>query len=484
MGKDGILSLDYQALYESVAAGTTDDKVVGDGDFDGIGRAELEELRESGLRPEHALLDLGCGVGRLAQFAIPFLAHGEYVGVDISPTMIERARRRCDAIESACRVSWKVEPASELGFPDAAFDVVCAYSVFTHMEHEDAYRYLKEALRITRPRGLCLVTCLPIDTPYGADVFVASAGVPLAARWSQVRNVVTSRELMSTIARLAGWVVLDWRPSRAGQTLCVLQKPDGAAPGTSPAVGSGRDLTPPLGLIRLIGNAEWSDFSAVGNEYLGHFQDLCQLRPDEAVLDVGCGSGRMALPLTRFLTKGSYEGFDVSGPCIEWCARAITPRFPRFRFQTADVRHDLYNPAGRYAAAEYEFPYADRTFDLVFLTSVFTHLLPEAMDRYLAEIARVLDRGGRCLVTYFLMNEESAAAIAGGGCSWTLAHRMGVCSIEDPAHPESVVAYDEGHVREAFAAHGLAIRAPIRHGSWCGRTRALTYQDVVIADKR
>jgi hypothetical protein len=61
---------------------------------------------------------------------------------------------------------------------------------------------------------------------------------------------------------------------------------------------------------------------------------------------------------------------------------------------------------------------------------------------------------------------------------------MGVCSIENPARPESVVAYDEAHVREAFAAHGLAIRAPIRHGNWCGRARALTYQDVVIADKR
>jgi ubiquinone/menaquinone biosynthesis C-methylase UbiE len=39
----------------------------------------------------------------------------------------------------------------------------------------------------------------------------------------------------------------------------------------------------------------------------------CGLRPDEKILDVGCGIGRKTLPLTQYLTKGrEYEGIDIN----------------------------------------------------------------------------------------------------------------------------------------------------------------------------
>ncbi len=47
----------------------------------------------------------------------------------------------------------------------------------------------------------------------------------------------------------------------------------------------------------------------------------------------------------------------------------------------------------------------------VLLTSVFTHMLPQDMDNYLSEVARVLKPDGRCLITYFLLNPESLALI-------------------------------------------------------------------------
>src|SRR5687768_5417535 len=66
-------------------------------------------------------------------------------------------------------------------------------------------------------------------------------------------------------------------------------------------------LEPPDQLVAGIGGA-W----AVGERYLGYFRDLCGLRPEETVLDVGCGVGRMAVPLAGYLSPpGRYEGFDI-----------------------------------------------------------------------------------------------------------------------------------------------------------------------------
>src|SRR5262245_53999141 len=149
-------------------------------------------------------------------------------------------------------------------------------------------------------------------------------------------------------------------------------------------------------------------FQAVGQEFFHYFVELAGLQPDERVLDVGCGIGRMAIPLTRYLhPQGSYEGFDVVPLGIEWCRNKITPRYPQFHFQLADIHNEHYAPQGRTPARKYQFPYPADSFDFVFLTSVFTHLLPADLENYVYEIARVMKLNGRCLMTFFLLNAES-----------------------------------------------------------------------------
>jgi cyclopropane fatty-acyl-phospholipid synthase-like methyltransferase len=215
---------DYQALYEAHARNLKGSDVVGDGDFDVVGKAELEILKEAGLRPESALLDFGCGIGRLARWAIPFLTDGSYVGIDISPTMIRRAQELCSPLLGRCRVKWFVQTTSNFALPPESLDMVCAFSVFTHMEHEDSYRYLSDAFRIVKPGGRFLLTCLPIQTPLGRKTFLDSAGVDLAARWTRVRNVATSTDLMVAVAELAGWTVFHSELAREGQSVLVLEK--------------------------------------------------------------------------------------------------------------------------------------------------------------------------------------------------------------------------------------------------------------------
>ena len=101
-------------------------------------------------------------------------------------------------------------------------------------------------------------------------------------------------------------------------------------------------------------------------------------------MDVGCGIGRMAVPLINYLTEvGSYDGFDIIKPNINWCMNNITPRFPHFRFQHVDIYNKHYNNTGTLQANTFSFPYPDESFNFVLLTSVFTHMLPVDLRHYL-----------------------------------------------------------------------------------------------------
>ncbi|MFO0926022.1 MAG: glycosyltransferase [Gemmataceae bacterium] len=239
-------------------------------------------------------------------------------------------------------------------------------------------------------------------------------------------------------------------------------------------------LCPPEELI-FVGDG---DFTAIGNEFLRYFIELGGLQPSHRVLDVGCGIGRMAIPLTRYLNdQGRYEGLDVVPLGIDWCRAHITPRYPAFRFQVADLYNSSYNPAGRQLAEEYDFPYPDASFDFAFLTSVFTHMLPRAVERYVAELGRVLAPGGRCLVTCFLWNAESAALTLTDRSGLQLPHHRGVYHVADEAQPENAVGFNEDYLLGLFARHGLEVDHPVHYGRWCGRPRHLSSQDILLATR-
>jgi SAM-dependent methyltransferase len=228
---------------------------------------------------------------------------------------------------------------------------------------------------------------------------------------------------------------------------------------------------------------DYSEYRRIGEEFLGHFVRLGGLQPGDRVLDVGCGPGRMAAPLTRYLESGArYEGFDVVAREVDWCRRNITPHHPSFRFQLLDVRNPHYNPVGSVEPEAVELPYGDASFDFAFATSVFTHMLGAPWDRYLRELARVLAPGGRFLFTYFLLNEDSRARIARGTSHFDFAHGEEPVRWNDPGDPEATVAYDEATVLVRHAEHGLPVSA-VHHGYWDGRAEFVTWQDVAVGSR-
>lgn len=239
-----------------------------------------------------------------------------------------------------------------------------------------------------------------------------------------------------------------------------------------------RDPLIPPGSLHKVGGPH---FAAAGEEFLRYFVDLCGLEPHESVLDVGCGTGRMARPLTNYLRGGSYDGLDIVAPSVRWCQKTYTPRHPNFRFHFADIYNKAYNPGGKCRASEYRFPFADSSFDFVFLTSVFTHMLARDVENYLSEVARVMKSNGRCLITFFLLNPDSLRLIEEGLSDYGFGYELGRCRVEYEDVPEAVVAYDEDDVRGLYGGCGLHISEPILYGRWCGRREGLSRQDMIVA---
>jgi ubiquinone/menaquinone biosynthesis C-methylase UbiE len=240
------------------------------------------------------------------------------------------------------------------------------------------------------------------------------------------------------------------------------------------------DLTPPKSRI-FVGDG---DFRKIGQEFRRYFIDLAELQPNERVLDVGCGFGRMAVPLTNYLSpEVEYWGFDIVREGIEWCQKHISSRFKNFHFQHFDVYNKSYNRKGRIQAKNFAFPFPDGSFDFVFLISVFTHMIPKDMDNYLSEIARVIKPGGGCLTTFFLLNDESIDLIRNGCSTLDFQYKIEGCLTINENNPESAIAYREDDVLELFGKYGLKVVQPVHYGSWCQRTGFLSYQDILVAEK-
>jgi SAM-dependent methyltransferase len=233
----------------------------------------------------------------------------------------------------------------------------------------------------------------------------------------------------------------------------------------------------------------------IGHGHVAQLRAFAGLRSEDHVLDVGCGIGRTAIPLAAVLSgKGSYDGFDLSPAAIEWCSREITSRYPNFRFAHIDLFNGAYNPSGTISPAEFTFPYEDEQFDLVFVYSVFTHLLPEDLEHYLAEVTRVLKKGGRMLGTFFILNEAALQELSSGLeadpeaahiAKSLLEHDQGEWATGIELAQEWMVAYKPAYVRRLFRRNGLRIDKWVSGGwlDWATGRGPMGLQDTVVAHR-
>jgi SAM-dependent methyltransferase len=145
---------------------------------------------------------------------------------------------------------------------------------------------------------------------------------------------------------------------------------------------------------------------------IGIFQGLIDAhlprRDAPRILDVGCGTGLLAVASEPFLgERGRYLGIDVSGADVGFC-RAHYPA-PAFSFQLLEAGNPAYAPE----RAERRPPWdvADATIDLATALSVWTHFAEEDAVFYFRELDRVLRPGGRAILTCFLLDAAYRASL-------------------------------------------------------------------------
>ena len=140
------------------------------------GPHQLRMLQHFGLTPASDLLDIGCGLGRLAFECASYLDDdATYTGFDIAPVAIEWLKEnyaprlpgfRFDLLEvhnERYRPDKALGP-EEVRFPydDDSFDMVCAFEVFMHVSPDGVRNYLREVARVLRPGATAILTFMAI----------------------------------------------------------------------------------------------------------------------------------------------------------------------------------------------------------------------------------------------------------------------------------------------------------------------------------
>jgi ubiquinone/menaquinone biosynthesis C-methylase UbiE len=239
-------------------------------------------------------------------------------------------------------------------------------------------------------------------------------------------------------------------------------------------------LTPPKGMI-FIGPG---DFKKIGAELVENFKELGELQPHHRVLDIGSGIGRIAIPLTQYLSnEGSYEGFDVVKMGVDWCQKKITPKYSNFKFQHIPLRNDLYNLDAKEGASDIQFPYDNEEFDFIVLTSVFTHMQQKEVENYLKEISRVLKPTGTCFATFFIIDEASEKHLQETKEPF-FTYKYDTYYLHDDKVKDANIAYKIDFIEDTLAKNSLCL-AKRHNGWWAGgdKNQHYNFQDICIIKK-
>jgi SAM-dependent methyltransferase len=197
------------------------------------------------------------------------------------------------------------------------------------------------------------------------------------------------------------------------------------------------------------------------------------LQPHHSVLDLGCGIGRLALPLTQYLSEeGYYLGLDINLSGIAWAHENITCRYPRFEFVVLNARNVHYGARHEYGQDELvqsSLPIADYLhFDVAAAMSLFTHLTWDELVWYFRKLTKLLKPGGVLVGTFFLMTERARASIRAGNCPIPFDMDAPGPSYyaKDANGRFTAFAHDEGAFRDLIASCGMEICSDSWRSGW------------------
>ena len=152
--------------------------------------------------------------------------------------------------------------------------------------------------------------------------------------------------------------------------------------------------------------AEWAHVVGIFQTLL--YQELAK-KTGANILDIGCGTGLLGISAEPFVGDGgSYTGIDVMTADIEFCKSHFSS--PNYHFVHFDVANPTY--AGEQSPELKPWPVPSASQDMVTALSVWTHLRERDAVFYFNEIARVLRKGGKAMITFFILDEDYEASLS------------------------------------------------------------------------
>jgi ubiquinone/menaquinone biosynthesis C-methylase UbiE len=125
--------------------------------------------------------------------------------------------------------------------------------------------------------------------------------------------------------------------------------------------------------------------------------DLARLKPGESVLDVGCGTGTLAIAAKRRAGTGKVSGIDASPEMIARAGKKTKKAGLDIAFRNASID---------------ALPFQDAEFDVVLSTLMLHHLPRKLREQGAREMRRVLKPAGRVLVVDFGGLEQQRGLLA------------------------------------------------------------------------
>jgi SAM-dependent methyltransferase len=178
--------------------------VAGYSDEDQFHRAAEETknyiLEHTALKPDDAVLEIGCGVGRVGAALAPLCK--KWIGCDVSGNMLKYARRRLAPFQNVELVEVSGYDLGPIG--SESVDVVYATVVFMHLDEWDRYAYVKEAHRVLRPGGRVLIDNVNLCSDEGWAFFEQHRRFAPKRRPANISKTSTPQEL-ETYLRRAGF---------------------------------------------------------------------------------------------------------------------------------------------------------------------------------------------------------------------------------------------------------------------------------------
>ena len=117
----------------------------------GFDRARQELISQANVKPEHHILDIGCGTGTLILMLKRQYPQLHAAGLDPDPKALRRAKTKF--ARAGISVQFDQGFADELPYQKGSFDRVFSSFMFHHLEDDQPEKTLKEAVRVLKPGG-------------------------------------------------------------------------------------------------------------------------------------------------------------------------------------------------------------------------------------------------------------------------------------------------------------------------------------------